>query len=142
MSFWTKLFRGGKDDEYQKGIKLFNDGDYDGAVKVLEKVIAESKSKGSPIAKLGAFYAAEAHAKIGVAQFHRGALDEALHHFETALKENPHYPDLYYYLGVVNHQQGNLEDAIQHLDQAARLNENYAEATCYLGIVLHDAGYF
>ena len=44
MTFWTKLFRGGKTDEYQHGIELFNSGDYDGAIEVLERVIAESRS--------------------------------------------------------------------------------------------------
>jgi tetratricopeptide (TPR) repeat protein len=142
VSFWTKLFRGGKEDDYQRGIKLFNSGDYDGAVEVLEKVIAEAKSKGSPIAKLGAFYAAEAHAKIGVALFYGGQLDRSLGHLEAALEENPHYPDLYYYLGVVQHHRGNLDEAIEHLEHATSLNEEYAEATCYLGIALHDAGFF
>jgi tetratricopeptide (TPR) repeat protein len=136
------LFRGGKEDDYQKGIKLFNDGDYDGAVEILRKVISDSRSRGSPIAKLGAFYAAEAHAKIGVAQFYRGELEKSLAHLEAALAEKPHYPGLYYYLGVVQHQRGNLEDAIAHLEHATTLNRDYAEATCYLGIALHDAGYF
>jgi len=113
VTFWTRLFRGGSEDDYQKGIELFNSGDYDGAVEVLEKVIAEAKNRQSPIAKLGAFYAAEAHAKIGIARFLREDLDESLKHFEAALSENPHYPDLYYYLGVVYHQQGDLDRAIQ-----------------------------
>ena len=141
MSFWTRLFKDTKGEDYRKGITLFNDGEYDQAVEVLEKVIQQARSKGSPIAKLGAFYAAEAHTKIGIANFYRGELDKAVEHFEIALKENPHYPDLYYYLGVVHHSKGELDRAVEMLEKATRLNEDYAEATCYLGIALHDAGH-
>ncbi len=143
MAFWTKLFqRDSADETYQKGIKYFNEGDYDLAVKYLEEVMAESRSRASPIAKLGAFYAAEAHAKLGVAEFYRGNHDKALHHFNASKEENPYYPDLFYYLGVVHHQKGDLDQAIQNLEKATELNPEYAEATCFLGIALHDAGYF
>jgi tetratricopeptide (TPR) repeat protein len=143
VSFWTRLLKGAKgEDSYQKGISLFNEGKYDQAVEVLEGVIAESKSRGSPIAKLGAFYAAEARAKIGIARFYRGEFSKAQEQFEAALAENPHYPDLYYYLGVVHHHSGNLDKAIENLRRATQLNAQYAEATCYLGIALHDAGFF
>ena len=69
MSFWSKLLKGGAAERYQKGIEYFNDGDYDKAARFLDDVITESKGRGSPIAKLSAFYAAEAHAKLGIAEF-------------------------------------------------------------------------
>ena len=95
MSFWTRLFKGVSGEKYENGIRLFNEGRYDEAVALLEDVIAETSSRGSPIAKLGAFYAAEAHAKIGIALFYQGKLDAAFTQFETALRANPHYPDLF-----------------------------------------------
>ena len=142
MSFWSKLLKGGAAERYQKGIEYFNDGDFDKAARFLDDVITESKGRGSPIAKLSAFYAAEAHAKLGIAEFHLGNLEKALSHLEIALNENPNYPDLCYYLGVVHHQQGDNEKAIACLTKATELNSDYAEAVCFLGIALYDAGYF
>ncbi len=142
MSIWSRLFRVSAGDQYHKGIRYFNEGDYDRAIECLEEVVAGDKSRESPIAKLGAFYAAEAHSKLGIAEFHRENYDKALIHFKAALQVNPHYPDLYYYLGVVNHKQGELDVAVEYLKKATELNPDYAEATCYLGIALHDGGYF
>lgn len=142
MSFWTRLFKGTAGERYEKGIRFFNEGRYDEAADLLEEVISESNHRGNPIAKLGAFYAAEAHAKIGMAHFYGGQLDQAFEHCQVALEENPHYPDLYYYLGVVHYRRGEHEQAIDQLTRATELNPDYAEAICYLGITLHDAGYF
>lgn len=142
MSFWTRLLRGTAGDQYHRGIRLFNEGNYDEAVRVLEDVIAGGDRHANPFAKLGAFYAAEAHAKLGLANFHTGELEKARHHFDVALRENPHYPDLYFYLGVVEHHGGNHSAAIEHLRRAIELNPEYAEATCLLGMALHDAGFF
>ena len=71
MSLWSRFFRSSVGEQYQKGIRYFNEGDYDQAVRCLEEVVACYKSRESPIAKLSAFYAAEARSKLGVAEFHR-----------------------------------------------------------------------
>ena len=92
MSLWSRLLRGSAGDQYHRGIGLFNEGNYDEAVRLLEEVIKGGGD--NPFAKLGAFYAAEAHAKLGLANFHRGELEKARAHFDVALRENPHYPDL------------------------------------------------
>lgn len=122
MSLWSRLFGGSASELYRRGMKLFNDGDYDGAAAALEQVVSDVRSRGSPLAKLGAFYAAEARTKLGIAEFRRGHHDKALEHFEAALKENPHYPDLYYYVGVVCHEQGGLEKAIENFQRATSIN--------------------
>ena len=68
--------------------------------------------------------------------------EKARAHFDIALRENPHYPDLYFYLGVVEHHAGNFAAAIDHLERAVALNPEYAEAMCLLGLAQHDAGFF
>jgi len=113
LSLWSRLFHSATGDQYHKGIRYFNDGDYDHAIECLEQVVVEDRTRESPVAKLGAFYASEAHSKLGVAEFHRRNYDRALEHFASALKINPHYPDLYYYLGVVHHKKNDLPAAIR-----------------------------
>ncbi|HEU4928762.1 MAG TPA: tetratricopeptide repeat protein, partial [Candidatus Krumholzibacteria bacterium] len=140
MSFWTRLLRGASGDHYHRGIRLFNEGNYDEAARVLEDLVDHRRA--NPFSQLGAFYAAEAHSKLGLAHFHRGELDRARHHFAVALTENPRYPDLSYYLGAVEHRAGNHAAAIDHLTRAVELNPDYAEASCTLGLALYDAGFF
>ena len=149
MSFWTRLLRGTAGDNYHRGIRLFNEGNYDEAARVLEEVVAGGTRHANPFAKLGAFYAAEAHAKLGVAHFHRGELDRARAHFSVALEENPRYPDLYFYLGAVEHQAGNLPAAIDSLNRALEINPEYAKIAegrlakatrqVHLGGALHES---
>ncbi len=141
MSLWSRLFHSATGDQYHKGIRYFNDGDYDRAIACLEQVVVEDRTRESPVAKLGAFYASEAHSKLGVAEFHRRNYDRALEHFASALKINPHYPDLYYYLGVVHHKKNDLPAAIRmsqggHAAQpgvrGGRLLSRYRLAGCRL----------
>ena len=42
MSFWTRLFRGAAGENYEKGIRLFNEGQYDEAARILEEVRREA----------------------------------------------------------------------------------------------------
>ena len=134
MSFWTRLLRGATGDHYHRGIRLFNEGNYDEAARVLEELVDHRRA--NPFSQLGAFYAAEAHSKLGLAHFHRGELDKARHHFAVALAENPRYPDLSCYLGAVEHRAGNHAAAIENLTRAIELNPDYAEASCLLGLAL------
>ena len=38
MSFWTRLLRGATGDRYHRGIGLFNEGNYDEAARVLDRL--------------------------------------------------------------------------------------------------------
>lgn len=139
MSFWGRIFGLSNNPEYEKGIKYFNDGDYELAIEELEKA-TESISRDDPIYALGMFYAAEAHVNLGTAKYYTGDYDRALEHFERAVTENPTYPDLYYRMGVIYHKKGRIDSSIDMLKKAIKLNEGYFEAVCYLGIVLLEKG--
>jgi pentatricopeptide repeat protein len=141
MPLFRNLFGRERSREYQRGIELFNQGEYEEAADALEKVVAESTSKDSPIHSLGLFYAAEAHAHLGIALFRRGRPDRAEPHFRRALEENPRYPDLYYYLGLIHYARQEWDDARRCLDQAVDLNPEYVEARTYQAILLAETGH-
>jgi tetratricopeptide (TPR) repeat protein len=139
LSFLGKIFGLEKNPNYERGIKYFNEGKYELAVEALEQVVAKA-GHNDPVYALGMFYAAESHAHIGAAKLHAGDLEGAREHYETALKENPTYPDLSYRLGVIHHRLGNPDRAVENLRSAIELNSGYFEAICYLGIVLFEKG--
>jgi tetratricopeptide (TPR) repeat protein len=139
VSLWGKIFGINKNPEYERGIKLYNEGKYELAVAELEKAIPKA-GKDDPIYALGMFYAAESHAHIGTAKFLGGESNDALIHFQKAVHENPTYPDIYYRMGVIHHRLGNPAEAVANLRTAVELNPNYFEAICYLGIVLYETG--
>ena len=139
MSLWGKIFGINKNPEYERGIKLYNEGKYELAVAELEKAIPKA-GKADPFYALGMFYAAESHAHIGTAKYLAGDPNDALVHFQKAVEENPTYPDVFYRMGVIHHRLGALDESIASLRTAIELNPNYFEAVCYLGIVLHEKG--
>ncbi|MCK4350616.1 MAG: tetratricopeptide repeat protein, partial [Candidatus Krumholzibacteria bacterium] len=139
MSLWGRIFGLEKIHEYELGIQYFNEGNFELAVRELEKVI-ETVVHSDPVYALGMFYAAEAHAHLGMAKYHAGDLDGALEHFGKAVVENPTYPDLFYRMGVIYHGRGDVDQAVEMLQKAIGLNAGYFEAVCYLGMLLYEKG--
>ncbi len=139
MSLWGRIFGLENNHEYELGIQYFNEGNYELAVRELEKVI-ENVGHSDPVHALGMFYAAESHAHLGMAKYHAGDLDGALEHFDKAAQENPTYPDLFYRMSVIYHGRGDVDKAVEILRKAIGLNARYFEAVCYLGMLLYEKG--
>ena len=62
--------------------------------------------------------------------------EEAISHFQTAIKLNPDHTKAHYNLGVVLQQKGNTNEAISHYKMAIKLNPDFAEAYNNLGNAL------
>jgi tetratricopeptide (TPR) repeat protein len=85
-------------------------------------------------------YYAEGHAEVGTALFQDGRLQEAVAHYEQALRIKPDYSQPYNNLGVALVQLGRVEEGINRYEQALRLNPNWAETHNNLGVVLMQNG--
>jgi Tfp pilus assembly protein PilF len=83
---------------------------------------------------------AEAHYNLGGALARTGKLEEAIAHYELALRIKPDYAEAHYNLGMALAQTGKIEDAIAHLEQALRIKPDYAQAHCNLGTVFLQEG--
>jgi len=81
-----------------------------------------------------------AHDNLGYTLTQAGKLDEAMEHFERALRIRPDYPEAHNNLGVALTRAGRTQEAISHFEQALRLKPHYPDAYYNLGIALADAG--
>ncbi|MBI4691105.1 MAG: tetratricopeptide repeat protein [Nitrospirae bacterium] len=78
---------------------------------------------------------AKGHNNLGVAIYlAKGLLDEAIKHYQIALKIKPDYPEAHYNLGNVYRNKGWLDKAIEHYQIAIRLKPDYPETHNNLGI--------
>jgi tetratricopeptide (TPR) repeat protein len=66
--------------------------------------------------------------------------DEALAHFEHALRLKPDEPEVHNNLGSILRGMGRLQEAVDHLQVALRLDPNYFDAHHNLGLTLMRLG--
>ena len=83
---------------------------------------------------------AEPYNNLGDALYQTGKREEAIEHYQQALRINPNYAEAHHNLGAALYQTGKREEAIEHFQQALRINPDYAEAHYNLGVALYEAG--
>ena len=69
-----------------------------------------------------------------------GRLEEAVGHYEQALRINPDYLEAHIGLGVILRHQGKLKDAIAHYEEALRIDNKFIPAYYNIGIILLNQG--
>ncbi|MGD0215956.1 MAG: tetratricopeptide repeat protein [Desulfobaccales bacterium] len=80
------------------------------------------------------------HNDLGGTLAQQGKLDQAIAHYDEALRLRPDYVEAHYNLGVALDGQGQLDQAIAHYAEALRLKPDYAEAHNNLGVDLAQQG--
>jgi tetratricopeptide (TPR) repeat protein len=83
---------------------------------------------------------AEAHNNWGSVFLQMGRLQEAMAHYEQALRIDPDYVRAHNDLGNALLQAGRAQEAVGHYEQALRIKPDYAEAHNNLGAVLMGQG--
>jgi Flp pilus assembly protein TadD len=77
-------------------------------------------------------YDASVHHMLGVAHGMHGDLDQAVTHFQEAIRYDPHNAETHYMLAVALHRQERVSEAITHLEKALRENPDYSKAVTAL----------
>lgn len=74
-----------------------------------------------------------AYNNLGVVQFEKGNIDDAIDNYEQALRLHADYPEARYNLGSALLQQGKVDDAIQQCEKALELQPTDPDAHVVLG---------
>jgi tetratricopeptide (TPR) repeat protein len=83
---------------------------------------------------------AVAHDALGVALDNKGRIDEAIRHFQEAVRLKPTFADAHYNLGVALFQRGRTDEAIGQFQDTLRLEPNHVQAHNNLGAALGRKG--
>jgi tetratricopeptide (TPR) repeat protein len=80
-----------------------------------------------------------AHYCLGIALDQNGQIDEAIAHYQEAVKEQPNYPEAYCLLGNAL-QKGRVDDAITAYEHALKNRQKYPEVENNIGLALLQKG--
>lgn len=140
MSLLGRLFHREGMADYRQGILQFNHGDFAGAIACFERTLAVVRNPTDPYHSLSRFYAAEAHAKLGLALARHGELDRAAAEFRQAIACGYRYPDLHVQLAGILHRLGDPAGAEQECRAALAIHPSYHDARARLAIALAGQG--
>ena len=68
------------------------------------------------------------HNNLGLALFNEGKTDEAIYHYNEAIRTKTNYVHAYYNRGIANFKIGQYRLAIEDYNRAIQLNHNFAKA--------------
>jgi len=140
VSFLNRVFGRWKNPNYARGMMHYNRREYAQAVEAFDALLQEVRDPSNPEVELARFYAAEAHAKLGLALLRHGEFERAGQEFAGAIAVEPTFPDLHYHLGVLCARDGKPAEARAYFDRALELHPAYAEALAYRAVVREAAG--
>jgi tetratricopeptide (TPR) repeat protein len=83
---------------------------------------------------------AEAYLRLGLAEFHGGAIDESIRHYQRALSLEPRSYSGHYDLALAYLKEHKLEEARTQLELAVNLDPRRADAAYDLGVLLLEMG--
>jgi tetratricopeptide (TPR) repeat protein len=140
VSILGRLFQRDGMAVYRRGILHFNKGEYREAIADFERTLEGIRDPEDPYYSLGRFYAAEAHAKLGLSYEGLGDLREAAEEFRRALACGYHYPDLHLHLAAIHDAAGDDAEAERECRTALEKNPDYLDARARLLITLANQG--
>jgi len=123
-----------RNEHYNKGIALYDDGQYVDAIAEFQRVLESALATDAPEKKLASFYMCEAYATLGLAHLNMVAYRRAEEELKAALAIHPDYADLNFHLALVYYRQRRYAKAEKQLKKAIAINPKYARGLMYLGL--------
>ena len=135
MSMLGRMFGLGRNEHYDKGIRLFDQGLFAEAIAELD--LASQKNPDELTERLSLFYRAESYASLGASALETEQYASARTAFASALAINPHYADLHFQAGRAARGDGDAPAALAAFDAALAVNPRYAKSLFYRGLTLY-----
>jgi len=128
----------GRDDNYDRAIRLYDQGDYPGAIEAFTQVLACGKDP--VVVRLAKFYTAEAYSCLGQEAMKRHEYRHAADYYDKALAIHPNYADLRYHAALACRKLKDYEAAEEHLHEALTINPRFARAVYEQGLLSYEQG--
>lgn len=109
--------------DFDSAVAMLNEGDYDKAIELLEKVIEKSPAVTAP------------YINLGMAYQHAGKLEEAEAQFKTALQMIPGHPVACNQYGLLLRKTGRFDEARKIYEEALSRFPDYYPVHRNLGIL-------
>jgi len=74
-----------------------------------------------------------AYNNLGVVQFEKGSVEDAIEKYQQSLRLHPDYPEAHYNLGSALLQEGYADEAIRQCEEALKIQPNEPDAHVVLG---------
>lgn len=146
------------------GVALHDSGDYDGAIRKYESVLAENPSNLTALYEMGFSYAAKKEYKKALELAYRGAeykspqlpafyllignnldllgeTDKAVEVYRKAIQQFPGDGMLHYNLAVAHRNKGRLDEAKKSLKAGLAVAPGHASSHLMLAVIFHTTGY-
>ena len=137
MSLLGRLLGLGRNEAYDRGVRLFDQGRFAEAIDALER----AQDTPDPLTdRLASFYLGEAHAHLGQRALEENRPAEARTSLQKALHINPQYADLHFHLGRACRVLSDPAAALAAFEAALAVNPRYARALFFKGLTLYELG--
>ncbi len=117
-----RMWSTGKSRLYDRAIGLFNQGRYRQAIRLFQKIIADSAGSGGLRFRLASFYCAQAYCDLGRILFAMGNYLGALQEFKQVLRIDPERTQVYEYMGRCYEKIGAQDNARKVYGRIAEMN--------------------
>jgi tetratricopeptide (TPR) repeat protein len=138
MKLLKRIFSLGEDENYRKGIDLFNDHEYQRAIEEFQRVVKGKKNRSGLYRNLSRFYSSQAYRNLGTIAFVAGKFGGALKQFREAMVLNSEHVDLNFYVGICLNNMGDFEGAMTAFKTALNADPDHLPTQMKLAVVFHN----
>lgn len=138
MSMLGRLFGFGRNEHYDQGVRLYDQGLFEDAIRELSR--APRNPPDELTDRLASFYIAESYSSLGTSALNSQQYARAREALGKALEINPHYADLNFQYGRAARGAGDLPGALAAFQTALVINPRYAKALFFYGLTLYESG--
>jgi tetratricopeptide (TPR) repeat protein len=141
MSLLGKMMGFGRNEHYDRGIRLFDQGRYEEALGALGLAATQKNGKPDEVTeRLIAFYTAESYTHLGHLAMQHGGWERAAECFARALEIHPHYADLHFHRAQSLRALKQMDPALTEMENALAINPRFAKAHFYKGLIQYELG--